>query len=239
MSPIVAQNGAMSTDLISPERAPNAKRRRGPSFWIGLGLVLAGIVVLLWFAWQFWGTNWQSWKNQKHNAQLFERGSTLTNAQALVKIPRFGKNYLVPVYPGVSEAVLAKGFGHYRHTAGPGQIGNYALAGHRVTHGQPLRQMPELRPGNKVDVFTHTREYVYVLDTNPNQLIVPMTALWVIDKFPKNPHFGPEPLQGHHQRLLTLTTCSELFHTDNRMIAFGHLVKVKKLKPGELRKLPL
>jgi sortase A len=25
--------------------------------------------------------------------------------------------------------------------------------------------------------------------------------------------------------LLTLTTCSELFHTDNRMIAFGHLVK--------------
>jgi sortase A len=26
------------------------------------------------------------------------------------------------------------------------------------------------------------------------------------------------------QKLITLTTCAELFHTDNRMIAFGHLV---------------
>jgi sortase A len=25
-------------------------------------------------------------------------------------------------------------------------------------------------------------------------------------------------------RLLTLVTCAELFHTDDRMVAFGHLV---------------
>jgi sortase A len=33
-----------------------------------------------------------------------------------------------------------------------------------------------------------------------------------------------QPRQQAGQRLITLTTCSELFHTDNRMIAFGHLV---------------
>jgi sortase A len=33
-----------------------------------------------------------------------------------------------------------------------------------------------------------------------------------------------QPAQRPGQRLITLTTCSELFHTDNRMIAFGHLV---------------
>ena len=33
-----------------------------------------------------------------------------------------------------------------------------------------------------------------------------------------------EPEQKAGQRLITLTTCSELFHTDNRLVAFGVLV---------------
>ena len=36
---------------------------------------------------------------------------------------------------------------------------------------------------------------------------------------------APQPAQRPGQRLITLTTCSEIFHTDNRMIAFGHLVE--------------
>jgi sortase A len=158
--------------------------------------------------------------------QLFESGSKLTEAQALVKIPRFGKNNIVPVYAGVSEGVLARGFGHYDHTASPGQIGNYAIAGHRITHGQPLRDMPELRPGDKVIVITHQARYIYRLDTNPNDLTVPSSAIWVITKDPTNPtKGGVEPPRRFH-RLITLTTCSELFHTNNRSIVFGHLVKV-------------
>ena len=35
------------------------------------------------------------------------------------------------------------------------------------------------------------------------------------------------PEQRKGQRLITLTTCSELFHTDDRMISFGHLVKTE------------
>ena len=35
---------------------------------------------------------------------------------------------------------------------------------------------------------------------------------------------GVQPAQEDGQRLITLATCSELFHTDDRMIAFGHLV---------------
>jgi len=46
----------------------------------------------------------------------------------------------------------------------------------------------------------------------------------VIDNLPKNPRGGVEPSQKPGQKLITLTTCAELFHTDNRMIAFGHLV---------------
>jgi sortase A len=234
----------MTLTTDAPPREPGQdpgqrKRRHGIGFWIGIGMLLAGLALLGWLAWQFWGTNWVSERDQRKNVQLFEKGSKLTDAEALIRIPKFGKKYVVPVYAGVSDDVLARGFGHFKGSADPGQIGNYALAGHRVTHGQPLRHMPDLRPGDTVIVETHTAKYTYVLDTNPNDLIVPFTAGWVIDMFPKNPEpGGPEPLQGHHQRLITLTTCSELFHTDNRMIAFGHLVRTVPVTAPKPEPLP-
>jgi sortase A len=108
-------------------------------------------------------------------------------------------------------------------------VGNYALAGHRVTHGEPLRRMPDLQPGDKVIVETADAEHVYRIDTEPEDLVVPFTSTWVLDPLPKNPQAGgPQPAQKKGQRLITLTTCSEIFHTDDRMIAFGHLVSTTK-----------
>ena len=52
--------------------------------------------------------------------------------------------------------------------------------------------------------------------------------IWVVDPLPTNPTGGPEPAQKPGQKLITLTTCSELFHTDNRMISFGRLVDSEK-----------
>ena len=55
------------------------------------------------------------------------------------------------------------------------------------------------------------------------------TQVWVVDPLPTNPaQGGVQPAQRKGQRLLTLTTCAELFHTDNRMVAFGHLVETEK-----------
>jgi sortase A len=68
--------------------------------------------------------------------------------------------------------------------------------------------------------------YVYELDTDPNDLVIPFTGVWVLEPVPKNPREGgAQPQQKPGQRLITLTTCSEIFHTDDRMIAFGHLVR--------------
>jgi sortase A len=200
-------------------------------------MLLAGLAIGGWLLWEFFGTTVQAHRSYRKNVALFERGSKLTDAVAIIRIPRFGKSFAVPAYQGIGEDILAKGFGHYPGTAWPGQKGNFAIAGHRITHGQPLRDMPELRPGDLVDVETHVAYYVYRLDTNPNNLVVPFTAGWVLARHPVNPSGGPEPGKRYH-RLITLTTCSELFHTDNRMIAFGHLVKVIKRHPGRLHHLP-
>jgi sortase A len=215
--------------------------RRRITFWIGIGLILAGIGLLGYVGWQFWGTNWVARKHQRELTSQVQKewavgkgcdkfcpkGSTL----ALIRIPKFGKKYVVPVLEGTDKAtVLDKGaFGHFEETAAAGQVGNFALAGHRVTHGEPLRHMPDLRPGDQVIVETRKFTYTYVLDTNPNDLVISFTGTWVLDPVPHNPDGGVQPpSQAAGQRLITLTTCSEIFHTDNRMIAFGHLVKVTK-----------
>jgi sortase A len=219
------------------DRAPVARARRGPTFWIGIGLVLAGLGVLAYVAWQFFGTNVVSHRKQQQIVEQTRRdwssqpGATanakqvnLNGAMALIRIPRFGEKYVMPVQAGTSDSVLAEGFGHFPGSAGPGRIGNFAIAAHRVTHGEPLRDMPKLRPGDEVIVETKHATFTYRLDTDPNDLIVTFKDVWVVDRLPKNPDGGVQPAQRPGQKLLTLTTCAELFHTDNRMIAFGHLV---------------
>lgn len=228
----------MATQTV--ERPPTTpKGGRGLTFWLGLGLILAGLAVLAYVAWQFFGTNIVAHQKQQKIVERTQKawssegqagasgsagGTELHGADALIRIPRFGKNYVMPVQKGVSERVLAEGYGHFNGSAGAGAVGNYALAAHRVTHGEPLRDMPKLRPGDKVIVQTKDATYTYELDTDPNDLVVTFHDVWVIDKLPKNPRGGVQPAQRPGQKLITLTTCAELFHTDNRLIAFGHLV---------------
>ncbi len=54
---------------------------------------------------------------------------------------------------------LEKGPGHYRGTALPGQVGNFAVAGHRVGKGEPFLNLDQLRAGDAVIVET---KYVLV-----------------------------------------------------------------------------
>jgi len=223
----------------SPERPRRSKRRL--LLWPGITLILVGLALLGYVAWEFWGTTWVSHRHRDQAVRqlrhAWHQGDATVktrwgNADALIRIPRFGASYAVPVFEGTSEAVLATGFGHFTGTAGPGQVGNYALAAHRITHGEPLRGMPDLRVGDEVIVETRTVTYTYKLTSPGGALVVPFTAGWVIDPaLPRNPDGGIEPAQKPGQRLLTLTTCSELFHTDNRMVAFGVLEKSTRTAP--------
>jgi sortase A len=238
---------ATSTEVDPARERPagRRRRRRGAAFWTGLLFVAVGFVLLGYVAWQFYGTNivsrqaqqrvideiTQEWSEDWSVAPQTTLSTTeepkvaTGKAMGLIRIPAFGDDYVVPLLQGVTPDVLSTGFGHFPHSALPGGEGNLALAAHRVTHGEPLRDMPELRPGDEVIVETQRAIYTYELDTNPNDLIVTFEDVWVVDEVPTNPDGGVEPpSQEKGQHLITLTTCAELFHTDNRMIAFGHLV---------------
>lgn len=147
-----------------------------------------------------------------------------TTAEAILRIPAFGSSYAMPILEGTTSEALAVGVGHFSDSARPGEVGNYALAGHRVTHGEPFRDLPDLQAGDQVVIDTARWRYTYVLDTAGDGLEVAFTETWVLDAVPRNPRGGPQPSQAPGQRLITLTTCAELFHTDERLVAFGHLV---------------
>ncbi|MBM0128099.1 class E sortase [Pimelobacter simplex] len=222
-----------------PADAPDGRAPASPvrriSFWTGCGLILAGLAVLGWVAWQFWGTNWQSSQRQGDVRRALQSGwgdgqdvvrTDFGNATAILHIPKFGKDFAVPVLEGSSQEVLASGVGHMEDTEA-GAVGNYVLAGHRVTHGEPFAELPSLEPGDEVVVETRAATYTYVLDTGGEDLVIPFTETWVLDPKPVNPKGGTQPPDDAGDHLITLLTCSEIFHTDNRSVVFGHLVETK------------
>lgn len=229
-------NGDMPT-TTEPGTARPRSGRRG-TFWLGIVLVLGALGVLGYAAWEQWGTNLGSWQAHKRIVQEVEKqwsgeGSAAgenpvaigEDVVALIRIPRFGDDYIIPVLEGTTDKVLGEGIGHFDDTAAPGQEGNFAVAGHRVTHGEPFRNMPKLEKGDPIIVETREATYTYSLLNGGDSLEVTSQAGWVLDPLPKNPDGGMEPAQVPGSKLLTLIACAEVFHTDDRLIAFGELVE--------------
>lgn len=133
---------------------------------------------------------------------------------AILNIPRLGSE--VPVLEGVGLDILNKAAGHYPGTALPGQTGNFAVAGHRKTHGEPFRHLDEMRAGDLVYVETAQARYTYRIDADP--VIVQPTDLGVVDPVPGEP--GARPTES----LMTLTTCNPWWSSTQRMIVTGRLI---------------
>ena len=147
-------------------------------------------------------------------------------------IPAFGNDYTVPAHAGTSDEALAAGFGIFAGSADPGDVGNLALAGHRITQGEPLRNMPDLKPGDVVEVETEDVSYTYTLDTAGDALTVGINDTWVTQPSPVAPTGENITSTVGSDRLLTLVTCLELFHTDERLVAFGHLTAQRPTDQG-------
>ena len=133
---------------------------------------------------------------------------------AELTIPRLSNSWVV--VQGVNLDDLALGPGHYPGTALPGQIGNFAVAGHRATHDQPFAYLDQVRVGDRLIVTVATRVYVY--DVTRTFLTQP-TDLNVLAPVPNEP--GVRPTQAR----ITLTTCNPRWGHTQRLIVYGVLVK--------------
>ena len=183
-----------------------------------------GAIILLFVAWQLWGTaitqhHAQNALEHQFAAQVHHApvkavpGFTLTPAttpipdppqgtvMAHLQIPKIGLDQYV--VSGTAEADLAKGPGHYLGTAIPGQAGNVAIAGHRTTHGAPFNRLAELAIGDPIYLTTSSGQTLtYIVSAVP--VAVSPSDVTVLNDF------GDDRL--------TLTTCNPEYSAVQRLI---------------------
>ncbi|MFH9420304.1 class E sortase [Streptomyces sp. NPDC017529] len=150
----------------------------------------------------------------------YENGTSF----AVMYIPRFGAGWSKPVLEGTAVDVLKKGLGHYDRTARLGETGNFAVAGHRRTYGDPFKDFPDLRPGDAVVLTDGTTWFTYRIDKRPYKTLP--TDVGVIDPVPrKSGYNGPG-------RYLTLTTCEPEWGHSHRLIVWAHLDSTQPVERG-------
>ncbi|MFE7317757.1 class E sortase [Streptomyces sp. NPDC057555] len=143
---------------------------------------------------------------------------------AVMYIPRLGRDWAKPVLEGTGVDVLQRGLGHYDRTARLGALGNFSVAGHRRTYGDPFKDFPELRPGDAVVLTDGTTWFTYRIDNRPYTTLP--TDIGVIDPVPRESGFtGPG-------RYLTLTTCEPEWGHSHRLIAWAHLDATQPVTRG-------
>ncbi|MER7516820.1 class E sortase [Streptomyces sp. NPDC126499] len=237
-----AQTGAPLSRVEARRAARAAKDSVGVvlSRVVGELFITFGVVMLLFVTYQLWWTNVRagqetdkakqrienSWSHEDRRPGAFEPGEGF----AIMYIPKL--DVVVPVAEGIDKnKVLDKGMvGHYAEgslkTAMPAdKQGNFAVAGHRNTHGEPFRYINRLEPGDPIVVETRDAYYTYEMAS-----ILPQTSpsnVAVIDPVPKGSGFtGPG-------RYITLTTCTPEFTSTYRMIVWGKLVEERPRSKGK------
>jgi sortase A len=65
------------------------------------------------------------------------------------------------MYEGVWLTVINYGPSHWPGTAMPGELGNVVVAGHRVTHSRPFRNLDTLEPGDQAIFTTSAGTFTY------------------------------------------------------------------------------
>jgi sortase A len=200
-------------------------------------LIGAGVLLLLFTAYQVWGTALQESQSQQALRSTLLGETTnreiqhaLAEASALDRLPT-GPPTTAPttaapsegepigdiripvigVYQvfveGTNTADLRKGPGHYAGTPLPGQVGNAGIAGHRTTYGHPFYNLDSVKNGDPIVVTT--LQGIFVYDVFDARVVSPSDTS-VISNVPAN--------------WLTLTTCNPRFSASTRLIVHAKLV---------------
>ncbi|MCX4505544.1 class E sortase [Streptomyces anulatus] len=145
-------------------------------------------------------------------------------AYAVLRIPRIGLT--APVAEGTSKGgVLDRGYvGHYARTAQAGQAGNFALAGHRNTHGEPFRRIDRLRSGDRITVETRDAVYTYTVGKRLAQTAPSDSG--VIAPVPRS-NITTSAGYSEPGYYLTLTTCTPEFSSRYRLVVWGKLTSMR------------
>jgi sortase A len=139
---------------------------------------------------------------------------------ALLRIPALGRDWKFAVVEGATLAQLSTGPGHVTGTQLPGQVGNFAVAAHDITAGNPFLHLKSLRAADVIYVTTKYATYKYLVT---GEKVVRYTDVAVLAPVPGSP--GATATSAH----ITLITCTPLtlLFTPWRVIVTGVLVSTQ------------
>lgn len=211
-------------------------------------LITAGIIVGLFVVWQVYYTDVIGQREASSHILEFEREApeigmavaekqygpapeeSTTGQFGVLYVPAWGEDYQVPIHEGVGPEIIDNGYvGHYSDTQAPGEIGNFALAGHRQSRGKPFRYVEELEEGDPIIV--RTKEHFYVYRVAEHRIVAP-NQTEVLAPNPYDPEDEPS------EAILTLTTCHPLWSIKERWIVHAELDYWTKADEGRPADLP-
>jgi sortase A len=224
----------VSTTATAAGEHRGTARRRGRGRWravvrtVGELCITAGLVILLFVVYELWWTGFTTQRDQHRLLNTLHRewahGVTITDpplgsAIAILRIPRFGPHYQFAIVEGTSTADLIKGPGHYPGTAMPGQVGNFAVAGHRTTYLHPFYNVNELHIGDPIVIETASQWLTYTVENIPGtharyQEIVSPSDVSVSYPVPDQPNPRLVPTR----RVLTFTSCNPRYSAAQRIV---------------------
>lgn len=203
---------------------------------VGELLLTSGALVLLHLVWQLWWTDLAAFKAHDEILQrtrsVFEQSvsdvpgdraqtaaepfdTEMPQAEYIVHLPTIEAVH--PVVDDVDEHSLSLGvLGHYPETQLPGEVGNFALAGHRTTYGRPLWAIADLKPGDPLVVETAEKYYVYSFDRH--EIVYP----YQVEILAPKPGFPDEEADSAS---MTLMACHPRFSAAQRIVAYSSLVR--------------
>lgn len=137
-------------------------------------------------------------------------------AFAIMRIPSLGSDWIRTVSEGTTLGILDRlGIGHYEKSEFPGELGNFALAGHSGNKWTPFAKYQEIEIGDLIEIETYDTKYVYeVIET----VIVDETDIKTVYE---NPSLKSD-IDG--ESWLTITTCVTDGPTDKRIAIYAKLV---------------
>ena len=209
-------------------------------------MLTIGVVLLLFAFYEAYWTNVESGQLQEEaSAHLEEQWRNprqklepeLGEAFAQLYIPTFGSDYRFAIIEGTNEDDLLRGPGRYVDSQMPGEMGNFAVAGHRVGKGAPFNDLGKLETCDDIVVETQTERITYrVLPIDGEQADcfngIPPEYSHVVGRHITTPgdvsvtNPVPESDAAPNREILTLTTCHPQFSNAERMIV--HAMEVEK-----------
>lgn len=129
----------------------------------------------------------------------------------------------LPVISGTDQQALSRGVGHYTSTELPGETGNFGIAGHRATNGEPFAFFERLSVGDMVYLQTTAGWFSYQLAQDRK---IQDTEVWVLED---------DPIGLGEQNLITLTTCDPRWNSTRRWAWWGVQVDFSIEAPSEVR----